>query len=356
MTPPEGTDTGKEDKSAIVKVNRNRERSKEAQKLAMDLAEIAQINQSARPLEAFGDLIKLLLTTMLGTAEDADLLRDVMNIHSGDDTPRLREPWERATENGQTHPRQTYTERYSAQASKRAGTAQGEDPLANIPADVKEAFDSFIALVRKREGYSETVYPDGDGRSVGIGHHIKETDPEWGLKVGDKVSRQRIMELFHQDAEKAFESAIEQAKEANIDAPDFIGALASVNFQLGTEWTKEFYKTWPAIKNGDYIMALKNLEKSQWNIGKKDQNGNLLVKGTKERVDDFQIAIIRLAAKMGKPVPDDVQIEVAGKVIIPVAEASKLEENKADINRKPLKTGAPDSAPAPAAPEEQGIQ
>lgn len=58
-----------------------------------------------------------------------------------------------------------------------------------------------------------------------------------------------------------------QAAEAGITDPDFVAALASVNFQLGTGWNRGkngFVKTWALIRKGDYAAAADEVARSDW--------------------------------------------------------------------------------------------
>ena len=50
------------------------------------------------------------------------------------------------------------------------------------------------------EGVKYEIYLDHLGLpTVGIGHLIKETDPEFGLEVGTKIDEERVNELFDED-------------------------------------------------------------------------------------------------------------------------------------------------------------
>jgi len=61
--------------------------------------------------------------------------------------------------------------------------------------------------------------------------------------------------------------------------------LASVNFQLGTNWRDKFVKSWPLIVQGDYAAASKEIANSTWD------------KQTPKRVRQFQSALLKLPPK-----------------------------------------------------------
>ncbi len=138
----------------------------------------------------------------------------------------------------------------------------------------KDAWLEYIEHLNLREGSRNDVYKCSEGYlTVGVGHRVL---PEDGLKFGDVISDEQIQEFLKKDALKALKSAQKQAEVMGTNDPEIIKGLASVNFQLGENWTSKFHKTWPAIINGDYETAINNLEKSKWNTQ------------TPTRVDDFQ--------------------------------------------------------------------
>lgn len=126
-----------------------------------------------------------------------------------------------------------------------------------------EIFDEFLEHLMNREGYRTRVYLDSLGKpTVGVGHLVT---PEDNLKVGDVIPESRVLRFLQEDAAKAFDAAKAQAREIGVEDPDFILALGSVNFQLGTGWRRKFPQTWDHISNRRFDQACENLEKSLWN-------------------------------------------------------------------------------------------
>lgn len=142
------------------------------------------------------------------------------------------------------------------------------------------AFEQLMAL---REGRRNDVYLDSLGKAtVGIGHLVLPGD---NLNVGDRVADAQVDALFRQDGAAAMKAARAQAQEAGITDSAFIPYLASVNFQLGTEWTATFPRTWRMIVDGHYEDAAKALDGTIW------------ARQTPVRVQDFQQALRKLAPK-----------------------------------------------------------
>ncbi len=137
----------------------------------------------------------------------------------------------------------------------------------------------------KKNTPAKKVYLDSLKKpTVGIGHLVTPIDK---LKVGDEIDDARIQKFFKKDSAKAVAAASSQASEAGIKDSEFKVYLASVNFQLGTNWTSKFKNTWKLIVDGKYEEAAKMLEKSAW------------YKQTPIRVKDFQKALRNLAPKTG---------------------------------------------------------
>ena len=131
------------------------------------------------------------------------------------------------------------------------------------PAPVNDAtWDQFLDHLLEREGYRNDVYSCSEGKlTVGVGHLVLEGD---NLIEGQIISDERVRELLEHDASKAYKAAIEQANELGINNSDFIIALGSVNYQLGTGWRSEFSKTWQHMEDGNFDQAIANIETSLW--------------------------------------------------------------------------------------------
>lgn len=158
---------------------------------------------------------------------------------------------------------------------------QSQAGLLKFTAVTKEVFGPFLTygppmqstidtaalslakdILIKREGRKNYVYIDSKGyATVGIGHKVLPSD---NLRVGDYITDQRIEELFRQDINKAFTAAKKQAQELGKYNAEMIAALTSVNFQLGTGWTKEFANTWRDLKNDNVQSAISRINTSAW--------------------------------------------------------------------------------------------
>ena len=78
-------------------------------------------------------------------------------------------------------------------------------------------------------------------------------------------------------------------QELNIRDPEFIIALGSVNFQLGTRWMDKFPSAYRALASKDYDEAIRQVSTGSGRNGQSKWKEQ-----TPVRVEDFVIAIDKL--------------------------------------------------------------
>ena len=155
--------------------------------------------------------------------------------------------------------------------------------LYDSPTSLAEEDANFKSLMIAREGRRNDVYPDIKGLpTVGIGHLVLPSD---NLKLGDRITDAQVDAFYQKDSVAALQAARSQAAIAGITSVPFIPYLASVNLQLGTNWTSKWPNTWKMIVDGRYQEAAQSLYGSPW----ADQTLN--------RVQDFQRALLSLPPK-----------------------------------------------------------
>ena len=144
----------------------------------------------------------------------------------------------------------------------------------------------FLEHLEHREGNVDHVYLDTLGKpTCGVGHLLtKEENVKY--EVGNVVSGYIIDQWLEQDAEIAWNAAAQQMLDLNIDNPEFVVALGSVNFQPGTRWMDKFPSAYKALKNKDYDEAIKQVSTGSGKDGQSKWKEQ-----TPVRVEDFVKAI-----------------------------------------------------------------
>jgi len=152
---------------------------------------------------------------------------------------------------------------------------------------------SFISHLEHREGSVSKSYLDSLGKLTGgVGHLLLEDEKKIYPK-GTKIPKDVRERWMAKDSIKAWDAAVEQASDLGVSEHEqFIEALGSVNFQMGTNWMKKFPSAYKALKSGDFKEAIDQLE---WvNPRKKEKGASNWKKQTPVRVKDFVGAIREL--------------------------------------------------------------
>ncbi len=115
------------------------------------------------------------------------------------------------------------------------------------------------------EGIKHTVYTDSLGyKTVGVGHKILPTDPEWDYHEGQWVTDARIIELFSADCEKAVGGAKAVVPYFHELPDDVQNVLVEMTFQLGSTGLSQFKRFLAAIERRDYLTAVDEMWDSRW--------------------------------------------------------------------------------------------
>ena len=150
-------------------------------------------------------------------------------------------------------------------------------------------YNDYLAHLELREGNVEYVYLDSLGKpTCGVGHLLTERERQV-YQVGDEVSEEQRTVWLEHDATKAWEAAAQQMEDLNIENVEFIIALGSVNFQLGTKWMNKFPSAYKALKDKDYDEAI-----YQVSTGSGKDGQSKWKEQTPVRVEDFVTAIDKL--------------------------------------------------------------
>ena len=125
--------------------------------------------------------------------------------------------------------------------------------------------DELRQEIQNDEGRVNSVYLDHlNLPTVGIGHLIKESDPEYGLPVGTVVDDERVNELFDQDI-KVTLSECEQLYGNFNDLPEEVQKiLANMMFNLGRPRLSKFRKLCKAVAERNWQECAVQMEDSRW--------------------------------------------------------------------------------------------
>tara|TARA_R100001510_G_C7478890_1_gene91763 strand:+ start:83 stop:523 length:441 start_codon:yes stop_codon:yes gene_type:complete len=115
------------------------------------------------------------------------------------------------------------------------------------------------------EGVKYEVYLDHLGLATcGIGHLIKDTDPEHGLPIGAEIPEERVNELFEED----LKITVDECKLIYNDFDDLPEEvqhiIANMMFNMGRPRLSRFHKMKQAVDNRDWQEASVQMKDSRW--------------------------------------------------------------------------------------------
>ena len=115
------------------------------------------------------------------------------------------------------------------------------------------------------EGVKYEIYLDHLSLpTCGVGHLIKDTDPESGLPVGTKIEEERVNELFDED----IQVTIQECKYLYNDFDDLPEEaqriIANMMFNLGRPRLSRFLKMKQHVDNRDFVSASEVMKDSKW--------------------------------------------------------------------------------------------
>jgi lysozyme len=126
-----------------------------------------------------------------------------------------------------------------------------------------------IDRVRKQleidEGVVYEIYNDHLGYpTFGIGHLVRKTDPEYGLMVGDSVSKERVQEAFEADLSVACNECSILYYDWHKFPDEVQEILVNMMFNLGRPRLSKFKNMKKALDKRDWKLAAVEGRDSLW--------------------------------------------------------------------------------------------
>ena len=100
--------------------------------------------------------------------------------------------------------------------------------------------------------------------TCGIGHLIKEDDPEHGLEVGTKIDEERVNELFAKDLETTIDECKKLYYDFDVLPVQAQHIIANMMFNMGRPRLSRFHKMKRAVDNREWEEAATQMLDSRW--------------------------------------------------------------------------------------------
>ena len=119
--------------------------------------------------------------------------------------------------------------------------------------------------LERDEGCVYNIYLDHLGyRTFGIGHLVRESDPENGLQVGAMVSEDRVKEAFESDINTVLRDCNKLYSDFHYLPEEAQRVIANMMFNLGYPRYSKFKLMIKGIKDKNYDEAAKQMKQSRW--------------------------------------------------------------------------------------------
>jgi len=125
--------------------------------------------------------------------------------------------------------------------------------------------DKLREEIKIDEGVKYEIYLDHLSLpTLGVGHLIKESDPEHGLPVGTEISEERVNELFDEDI-KITVSECEQLYGNFNNLPEEAQHIClNMMFNMGRPRLSKFVKFGKALSENNWSECAIQMEDSRW--------------------------------------------------------------------------------------------
>lgn len=115
------------------------------------------------------------------------------------------------------------------------------------------------------EGCELKIYKDHMGYpTFGIGHLIRESDPEYGKPVGTPVSESRVNEAFETDIQSVLYDCQKLYTDFDTKPEEVQLIIANMMFNLGYTRLSKFRNMKVAVDRGDWNQAAIEMMDSRW--------------------------------------------------------------------------------------------
>ena len=119
--------------------------------------------------------------------------------------------------------------------------------------------------IKEDEGYKNEIYLDHLSlKTLGVGHLIKETDPEYDLEVGTHIDDERVNELFEEDINVTIDECRKLYYDFDRLPEEAQLIICNMMYNMGRPRLSRFHKMKIAVENRDWKEASNQMKDSKW--------------------------------------------------------------------------------------------
>ena len=125
--------------------------------------------------------------------------------------------------------------------------------------------DQLRKELEQDEGIKYEIYLDHLGlKTCGIGHLCKSSDPEFEMDVGEKISEERVAELFSRDIAWTLDDCQKLIPDFDMLPEEVQLIVANMCFNLGINRLGRFEKFLEAVEDRSWHRAADEMFDSRW--------------------------------------------------------------------------------------------
>jgi len=139
--------------------------------------------------------------------------------------------------------------------------------------------ETLVSELIADEGEVLSIYICTAGHETcGVGHMVRESDPEYGWPVGAPITKERSDELLKEDLKTVFDDC--EWVITGFDAlPEEVQLIiANMMFNLGLPRFSKFVKLVAAIEAADWAEAARQMKDSRWHVQLPERSGRLIAR------------------------------------------------------------------------------
>jgi len=139
--------------------------------------------------------------------------------------------------------------------------------------------ETLVSELIADEGEVLSIYICTAGHETcGVGHMVRESDPEYGWPVGASITKERSDELLKEDLKTVLNDCEWVITNFDVLSEEVQLIIANMMFNLGRPRFSKFVKLISAVEAADWGEAARQMEDSRWHVQLPERSGRLIAR------------------------------------------------------------------------------
>lgn len=139
--------------------------------------------------------------------------------------------------------------------------------------------ETLVSELIADEGEVLSIYICTAGHETcGVGHMVRESDPEYGWPVGAPITKERSDELLKEDLKTVLNDCEWVITNFDVLPEEVQLIIANMMFNLGRPRFSKFVKLISAVGAADWGEAARQMKDSRWHVQLPERSGRLIAR------------------------------------------------------------------------------